>query len=213
MRRHRIQSGRSGDVELVLASASPRRRELLSRAGYCFRALAPAVDESARRGEPPAACARRLARAKAADVAARLPAPRSVRIVVGCDTVVAVGGTILGKPRDDAEAGRMLRRLSGREHSVISGVALLRQTPSGTMQWRVFAVETRVRFRRISADEIRAYIATGDPADKAGAYGIQEGAAHFVLRIRGSVTNVIGLPLAEAVVALRRWGVRPNQRP
>ncbi len=206
-----MRSPASSQIELVLASASPRRRELLRRAGYRPRIVVPQVDESTRQGEAPAACARRLAWSKAAEVAKRLPAPRRTRILVGCDTVVAIGRVMLGKPRDAAEARRMLQRLSGREHSVISGVALLRQTPGARDRWRVFSVETRVRFRRLGLDELDAYVASGDPMDKAGAYGIQEGAAHFVRGIRGSVTNVIGLPLAEVVVALRRWGVKPRR--
>ncbi len=203
-----MRSATSSPIEFILASASPRRRELLRRAGYQPRIVVPKVDERPRPAEAPGACARRLARAKVADVARRLPPPRHARIVLGCDTVVAVAGAILGKPLDAAEALRMLRRLSRREHSVISGVAMLRQAPSTRDRWRVFSVETRVRFRRLGLDELQAYIATGDPMDKAGAYGLQEGAAQFVWRIRGSVTNVIGLPLAEVVVALRRWGLK-----
>lgn len=204
---------REPDIELVLASASPRRRALLSRAGYRARIMKPAVDERPRPGEAPTTYARRLAVAKAKVIAGRLPPPHGVRILVACDTVVAIGRTILGKPRDRADARRMLRRLSGREHSVISGVALLRHASNGRRAQRCFTVVTRVQFRRLNPDEIEDYIATGDPMDKAGAYGIQEGAAHFVRSIDGSVTNVIGLPLAEVVEQLRRWSLRPPGHP
>ncbi|MCX7819024.1 MAG: Maf family protein [Kiritimatiellae bacterium] len=200
----------AGEIELVLASASPRRRVLLRRAGYRPRVVVPTVDERPRRGESPADCAQRLALEKARAAADGLAAARRLRVVLACDTVVALGGCILGKPRDAAEARRMLRQLSGRSHSVITGVALIRQAPGQRPRRRVFAVETRVLFRRLSAAEIAAYVRSGDPMDKAGAYGIQEGAAHFVRAVCGSVTNVIGLPLAEVVVELQRLGVRPS---
>ena len=196
-------------VEIVLASSSPRRRELLARAGVPFRAVSPDIDERPRRAEPPAAFAQRVAREKAAAVARRLGASRGPRRTIGCDTIVVLAGQILGKPRSAADARRMLRRLSGRTHQVISGVAVLSEAPGRRPRTRSRAVATEVRFRRLSEKEIRAYVASGDPMDKAGAYGIQEGAAHFVRWIRGSYSNVVGLPLVELLDLLHRAGGPP----
>lgn len=190
--------------ELILASASPRRRELLAALGRPFQVIAPDIDETPRPGERPHAYARRAAAEKAAAVAARLPARTGApRIVIGCDTIVAVGDRILGKPCDAAEARRMLRALSGRWHCVISGLCVLFEGPNGAWRERTLAVATRVRFRRLSRDEIAAYVASGEPMDKAGAYAIQGGAAGMVAEIRGSYTNVVGLPLAELIQMLR----------
>jgi len=172
----------------VLASRSPRRAELLRSAGYRFAVRASRVVEQARLGEAPAALARRLAMEKAMDVARRLREGQ----VLGADTLVVVGGEILGKPADDAEARSMLRRLSGREHRVVTGVALC---SAGGLLLDSAIASTIVAFNKLSAAEIAWYVATGDPADKAGAYGIQGGAALFVRGIRGSYSNVVGLPL------------------
>ena len=189
--------------ELVLASASPRRRSLLAGAGLRFRVKPAGVDEIPRRGETPAAFARRAAADKALAVARRLGAPRGGRRrVLGCDTIVVLGRRILGKPRDAAEARRMLRALSGRAHRVMTGLALVTQSPGRPDRLRSQVVATRVEFRRLPAAEIAAYVRSGDPMDKAGAYGIQEGAAHFVRAVRGSYTNVVGLPMAEVLELL-----------
>lgn len=145
-------------------------------------------------GEEPARAAERLARTKAAEVFARRPDA----LVLAADTVVAIEGRILGKPRSPAEAEEMLALLSGRSHRVITGVCLL-----GPRREEVFHASTEVIFRPLRAEEIRAYVDSGEPMDKAGAYAIQGGAAGFVREIHGSYTNVVGLPLAECVERLR----------
>jgi septum formation protein len=176
---------------LVLASASPRRRDLLSRLGLDFEVRPVDADETPRAGEPPEALALRLARAKAAAAA------RPGEIVIGADTVVAVDGELLGKPGDAAEAELMLRRLSGRRHEVWTGVAVLRCLPSGESGHEIArACRTEVSFRGLGEQEIAAYAATAEPLDKAGAYAIQGGAAGFVERVDGDYDNVVGLPLA-----------------
>jgi septum formation protein len=181
---------------IVLASASPRRRALFGHLGYPFRSDAVAVDESALPGETVRRTVLRLAEAKAA--AARKAHPDAV--VVGADTVVEVAGEVLGKPRDVAEARAMLARLAGREHRVWTAVAVL--GPDGHEE---SAVEvTRVWFRPISAAEITAYVATGEPMDKAGAYGIQERGAVFVERIEGDYFAVVGLPLCRLGLMLEK---------
>ncbi len=195
----------SHDYEWILASTSPRRRELLAALGRPFAIIAPTVDEIPVPGESPAGYARRAAAEKAAAVAARLPPRRpnqARRIVIGCDTDVVLGTRILGKPRDAADARRMLRALSGRWHRVISGLCVLRETAGGAWRERTIVVATEVRFRRISRSEIERYVASGEPMDKAGAYAIQGGAAGMVAAIRGSYTNVVGLPLAELTAIL-----------
>jgi len=172
---------------LILASTSPRRRELLTEANIPFTVDAVAVDEQHRLGESPEDFTQRLARAKAEPVFAR----HSAATVLGADTVVVCDQHILGKPADAADAARMLRQLSNRSHQVITGVALL--SPHGTI---TRAETTTVTMREISEEEIAAYIATGEPMDKAGAYAIQGGAAKFVTQIAGDYTNIVGLPIA-----------------
>jgi len=175
----------SGEA-IVLASASPRRRELLTAAGFAVTAQPAEVDETPLPGELPAAYVARLARAKAFAVAAR-----AEDMVLGADTTVVVEGDILGKPANDAEAGAMLRRLSGRGHQVLTGVCLRRGERC------LAGVETtEVWFDPLSEAEIAAYVASGEPRDKAGAYAIQGRAARFIPRINGSYSNVVGLPLA-----------------
>jgi septum formation protein len=181
---------------LVLASASPRRRELLEAAGWEIEVRPAAMDETRLPGERPAAYVLRLARAKSAAVAAGLGARR---VVLGADTVVVSGGEVLGKPGDDREARAMLRRLSGRSHRVLTGVCLRR----GTRE-QAWVEATRVWFSALSAAAIAAYVATGEPRDKAGAYAIQGGAARFIPRISGSYSNVVGLPLASVWAAWER---------
>jgi len=180
---------------LVLASASPRRRALLGHLGYPFATCTVAVDESPLSGEAVPATVLRLARAKAA--AARAGRPEAV--VIGADTVVEVEGTALGKPADATDAARMLAALAGREHRVWTAVAVL--GPGGRQA--VEAAVTRVWFRPMATDEIAAYVATGEPLDKAGAYGIQERGAAFVERIEGDYFTVVGLPLCRLGLLLR----------
>ncbi len=174
---------------LVLASASPRRRTLLAGLGLAVEVLAVDVDERPFPGEQASATALRLARAKA--LAAR-PAAGG-RPVLAADTIVVVGGVALGKPRDIEDAGSMLRRLSGRWHDVVTGVALA--LPSGPVLEAL--ARTEVRFATLDAEEIARYVAGTEPYDKAGGYALQGTAAWFVAEVRGSVTNVVGLPLEE----------------
>jgi len=177
-------------LELVLASASPRRREMLGRLGLRFRVVAADVAEVPRPGEAAEAFALRAAREKADAVAAREPAA----VVLAADTVVVLDGAILGKPRDLREARAMVGSLSGRTHVVATGYCL---RGPGLARERV--VSTRVTMKPIRRWELEAYLALGEWADKAGGYGIQEGAAHLVSAVEGSYTNVVGLPLCEVV--------------
>ncbi|KAF0218667.1 MAG: septum formation [Geobacteraceae bacterium] len=185
--------------KIVLASASPRRLELLVSAGVDFEVFASLIPEEVQGEETPEDHVKRLAREKALDVAARVEG----RFFIGADTVVVCDGEIMGKPKDGADAERMLKKLSAIAHSVITGYALYDKERDGLI---VDAVTTRVYFKHLRDEEIEAYIATGCPFDKAGAYAIQGGAAHMVEKIDGSYTNVVGLPLCEVVEALRRMG-------
>jgi septum formation protein len=182
---------------LILASASPRRRELLAQAGFTFEVRPAHVNEDARPDEDPIAYVVRLARVKAQAVFAELNDPHAV--VLGADTTVTLDGHILAKPEDAADAARMLRMLSGRTHTVITGVAVA--TARGT---EVAAEVTCVQFLTLSDEEIAAYIATGEPMDKAGAYGIQGFAAKWIPRIQGCYFNVVGLPLALVTTMLEQ---------
>lgn len=179
---------------LILASASPRRRELLAQAGYTFEVQPAHINEDLRADEDPIAYVVRLAREKAQSVLAEIsstsPAAPQV-VVLGADTTVTLDSHILAKPEDAADAARMLRLLSGRTHRVITGVALA--TAKGV---EVAAEVTGVQFHTLSDEEIAAYVATGEPMDKAGAYGIQGLAAKWIPRIEGCYFNVVGLPLA-----------------
>jgi septum formation protein len=174
---------------LILASASPRRKELLTQAGYTFEVRPAHIAEEPRAGEDAIAYVVRLAREKAQAVFDELGDAEAV--VLGADTTVEVDGQILGKPEDAADAARMLRLLSGRTHRVMTGVAVI--TARGA---EVAAEVTGVRFLTLSDDEIAAYVASGEPMDKAGAYGIQGRAAKWIPRIEGDYFNVVGLPLA-----------------
>lgn len=184
---------------LHLASRSPRRAELLRTLGVDFVTVDVEIDETPRADEAPAAYVHRLACAKAAAGRARAPADVPV---LAADTTVVLEHEILGKPRDAADAARMLSRLSGRWHAVFTGVALARVTADCVV------VETRVLFRPLHADEIARYWASGEPADKAGAYAVQGLGGAFVLRLDGSYSNVVGLPLAETITLLDRAGIR-----
>ena len=174
-------------MSIVLASASPRRAELLRAAGFSFVVDAVDVDESLRPGEAPETCVRRLARAKAQAGAARHPG----RIVLGADTVVVIDGRILGKPRDDAEAAAMLSALSGRVHHVYTAVAA-----TDGLVVRDDVDVSAVAFAPLAPDDIAAYVASGEPRDKAGAYAIQGWASRFIERLEGSYSGVVGLPVA-----------------
>lgn len=184
----------AGTPRLVLASGSPRRAALLARLGWAPEVRPADVDETVRRGETPEALVVRLARTKAATVAAG----RDDEVVLAADTEVALDGRVLGKPHDDADAAAMLHALAGRTHAVVTGLAVVR---GGAC--RTDLVTTHVTFRTLTDAEVAWYVGTGEPAGKAGGYGLQGAGAALVARIEGSDTNVIGLPLAATVALLR----------
>jgi len=186
-------------MRLILASGSSRRQELLRNAGFTFEVRPSSIPEEPRPGETPEAFVQRMAAEKALDVAARSPAGT---LVLGADTVVVVGAEILNKPGNSEEAARILRELSGRSHRVLTGVCLVKAPR--TIEARGES-DTRVWFRPLAEDEIRDYVATGEPLDKAGAYGIQGRASRFVTRIEGCYFNVVGLPVALVHEMLRRF--------
>lgn len=184
---------------VVLASASPRRRDLLNLIGIAHEVRPANIDETMRPREAPRRYAERLAREKASAIATRDPD----LITIGADTVVVINRKVLGKPADAGDAARMLRMLSGREHTVITAVAVSRGR-----KLRSGIEEVRVKLRRLRDDEIEAYIAMGEPMDKAGAYGIQGYGATIVERIEGDYFAVMGLPLVRLVGLMRDVGVR-----
>ena len=191
---------------LVLASSSPRRQELLRNARILHTIHPANVPEVRNIGEPPAEFARRMAREKAAAVYDALRPPVGT-FVLGADTIVVVEDEVFGKPADEPDAFRMLNRLSGREHEVITGICL-RGTRAGEAETfeEVESESTRVAVSSISDDEINDYIATGEPLDKAGAYGIQGMASRWIPRIEGDYFNVVGLPVALVCRLLREHG-------
>lgn len=187
---------------LVLASRSPRRLQLLSQLGLIFEVIPAELDETLRPGEEPGAHAERLAREKALSVAGRRPEA----FVIGADTVVVIDDDVLGKPHDFDDAVRMLLRLQGREHTVASGIAVAYD--GGRV---ISAVErVRVRFRAFDEAFARAYVGTGEPLDKAGAYGIQGFGAALVEGIEGDYFAVMGLPVARLLTQLRSLGLHYN---
>ena len=187
------------ECRVVLASASPRRRQLLELIGIAHEVRPANIDESMRPRENPRRHAERLAREKASAIAKRDPD----LIIIAADTIVVVNRKVLGKPKDADDAARMLAMLSGREHLVTTAVAVSRGK-----KLRSAVEEVRVRFRRLRDDEIEAYIATGEPMDKAGAYGIQGYGATIVERIEGDYFAVMGLPIVRLVGLLRDVGIR-----
>ena len=209
-------------VPIILASASPRRKELLERLGFTVKVIPPTIDELRFENETPENFVKRMARVKVLAVVERLAqtlytdvetgvrrtAPggartQDTRWVIGADTVVVLGETILGKPKDTAEAAEMLHRLSGQTHRVITGFCIhdLRKNKEG-----VQAVATEVRFKRLTATEIEKYIAVGESMDKAGAYAVQGVGAYLVDSLSGSYTNVVGLPLCQTVEMMEEMG-------
>jgi len=186
---------------LVLASGSPRRRELLARLGVHFVVRVPDVDETPEPGEDPASYVERVARRKAA-AAAQVHREGPGEVVLAADTTVALAGSILGKPIDAADAAVMLRALSGRTHQVHTGIAVV--GPAGSAS---SVTTTRVTFRDLTSAEIAGYVATGDPLDKAGSYGIQGDAGRFVATVDGSLSNVVGLPMAQTAALLAAAGL------
>jgi len=183
---------------IVLASASPRRAELLKSAAIDFEVMAAHLDETAHPGEVPDRYVRRIAEAKARAVGERA----GPRIVLAADTTVVVANEMLGKPEDDEDARRMLRLLAGRVHAVVTGVTVLSDSRAMTR-----VESTEVEFAPLSAEEIDWYVSTGEPRDKAGAYAIQGGASRFVTRIAGSYSNVVGLPIALVYEMLKASGL------
>ena len=187
----------NGAVRVVLASQSPRRRELLTLIGIAHEVRPANIDETYLPGETPRSHAERLARGKAAAIASE------GTVTIGSDTIVVVDGDVLGKPRDEKDAARMLRRLSGRSHVVMTGVAV---DWNGRLESAV--EEVGVTFRQLDDRDISAYIATREPMDKAGAYGIQGFGATIVERVDGDYFAVMGLPLNRMVRLLERVGLR-----
>jgi septum formation protein len=193
-------------LPLILASASPRRRDLLTHAGVAFEVLPANVPEERGSTEAPETFARRLAEAKARAVANRVGAqPR--RWVLGADTIVVLGDTVFGKPRDPEHALELLAQLRGQTHRVLTAICLL---ASDTGDACTTLVESHVRMHTASDAELRAYVATGEPLDKAGAYALQGEGRRFVAEIEGSETNVIGLPLDETLALLAQAEARAN---
>lgn len=192
-------------MKLILASASQRRAQILRDAGISFSVLSSAVDETPYPGESPQQMVLRLADAKAELVAARAVGPA---LLVAADTTVVLDGQNLGKPRNSEDARHMLQLYSGRTHSVVTGVTVVRLPE---MERRQFVETTLVTFAPLSSDQISHYLATGEPFDKAGAYAIQGYAGRFIPRIEGCYFNVVGLPLARLVVTLRELGWSEDQ--
>ncbi len=194
-------------MTIVLASASPRRQELLRNAGISFTVQPADINETPLPGELPRECAERLAREKAQAVSRNNPE----QWVLGADTIVVVDGVSLGKPRDDEDAARMLRMLSGRTHAVITGVCIVQ--PAGSGQGPVASTintsseTTYVTFSQMTEDEIGDYVATGEPRDKAGAYAIQGIASRWIPRIEGDYSNVVGLPVALVYRMIGKRGI------
>jgi septum formation protein len=187
-------------MKLILASASARRAEILRDADFHFTMLSSAIDETPYSGESPQDLVQRLANAKADLVAARAVGPS---IIIAADTEVTLDGHIFGKPRSSDDARRMLEKLSGRTHSVLTGVALIRLPDAERI---TFFESTLVHFATLSPKEITQYLATGEAHDKAGAYAIQGRASRFIPRIEGCYFNVVGLPLARLHHALTELG-------
>lgn len=192
-------------MKLILASASERRAEILRSAGFEFEVVPSSVDEAPRAGEASEDLVLRLASAKAEHVAASAKGPA---IVIGADTEVVLDGAVLGKPRSSEDAQHMLTRLSGRTHTVITGITLIR-LPDG--EQRSFVESTQVQFAKISQGEIQRYLATREPFDKAGGYAIQGRAGRYIPRIAGCYFNIVGLPLPRVWEAIMELGWREGK--
>lgn len=185
-------------MQIILASASPRRKELLSQLGLEFTIVIPHVDEKTRQGEHPEDFCRRISMDKAAIVSQDYPDA----LIIAADTIVVIDGKILGKPHENKEARAYLTLLEGRTHEVYTGYTIMYKGESRTK-----VIRTRVHFRSMSEEEILWYIATGEPLDKAGAYAVQGIGSIFVDRLEGSYTNVIGLPLSDLYYDLKGFGI------
>jgi septum formation protein len=187
----------SSTATFILASASPRRRELLRSVGLKFKTIPAHVDEDYIKGESPKQHVRRLAQEKALLISQKYPRAW----VLGADTIVVIDGLILGKPKNKTQAKEMLKKLSGREHKVFTGFAV---TQIASKVSHSDVVQSTVKFKKISAAELDWYIACDEPYDKAGGYAVQGKGAYFIKSIRGSYTNVIGLPLCEVLETLKK---------
>jgi septum formation protein len=185
---------------IILASASPRRKQLLSSVGLKFKTVPAHVDENYLNGETPNQHARRLAQSKAKIISEKYPDVW----VLGADTIVVIDGQILGKPENKAQAKKMLQKLSGRTHKVHTAFTITRAVSSIS---RTRVIQSAVNFKNISPDEIKWYISSKEPYDKAGGYAAQEKGASFIKSVRGSYTNVIGLPLCEVLEEFKALGV------
>jgi septum formation protein len=185
------------NMQFILASASPRRQELLKSVGLKFKTIPAHVNEDHHEGESPRQHVQRLAQDKALAIAKKYPDS----IVLGADTIVVIDDIILGKPKSKAQAREMLQRLSGREHKVFTGFTLAHVAPKVR---KTKVVQSAVRFKIISPEEMEWYISCDEPYDKAGGYAVQGKGAYFIKSIRGSYTNVIGLPLCEVLEEMKK---------
>jgi len=198
-------------AKLILASASPRRKDLLEETGVAFEVIPSRIVENFPAGQTAQVSVKRLAEEKAVDVAKGHPD----RWTLGADTIVVLpgrgkNGNIMGKPRNAEEARGMLLRLSAKHHWVMTGVAFARlNEATGSMETDAFVVTSMVRFRMLSHDEIGEYVSSGEPLDKAGAYAIQGGARKFVERYEGSFSNIVGLPVEEVLEWIKNAGIMP----
>ena len=191
-------------MKIILASASPRRKELLAQIGIPFQVVVSHVEEVITQTEP-GKVVEELSLQKASAVAELMKGSDEELLVIGADTVVACDGQILGKPADEEEAVAMLRSLSGRSHEVFTGVTLLHLLPGGKVESKVFHERTAVTFCEMSEEEISGYVASGDPMDKAGAYGIQGFCARYIRGIEGDYNNVVGLPVGRLYQEGKVW--------
>jgi septum formation protein len=192
---------KNADNEIILASASPRRKRLLTRIGVEFQVMPSGIDESPTNGESPEDHVRRLAVEKGKDIAAKVDSG----FIISADTIVAIDGTILGKPENEDDACRMLGIISGRTHEVYTGYAVIRASDNSVMKTNT--VRSHVKIRELEPDEIRDYVDSREPMDKAGAYAVQGIGAGIVESVNGSYTNVVGLPLCELAQDLKELGI------
>ena len=196
-------------MKLILASASPRRAQILRDAGMRFEIAQSDVSESRKRAESARILTRRLAHAKAHAIAKKLGTEPPEAIVIGADTIVEVNGELLGKPQSPGAAREMLTKLGGRTHRVVTSIAAIRLPDRAE---EIATESTRVRFAPLTAEEIAAYVATGEPLDKAGAYAVQGIGGRYIERIDGCYFNVVGLPLARLYRMLIKLGWQPGAR-
>lgn len=193
-------------MEIILASASPRRKELMEVLGLPFSVRVSDADETTDENLPPYFIVERLSLLKAADVAAKVSAEGKDALVIGADTIVVLDGAILTKPKDEEDAKRMLAALSGKWHSVLSGVTVM---DTKTAKSETFYVETKVHFVELTQEEIDGYVKTKEPLDKAGSYGIQGKGGMFIDKIEGDYFNVVGLPVCRLSGVLKKeFGVK-----